>query len=205
MSDRCDPDFAPLIGSFDRTMLAEHPGAIIGLFRGFRIGYLNAAWDQFAAGNGGQPAIQRSWNLGAPYLDAINGELAPYYRELLEQARWGGTLNPTSHVYECSSATRYRRFHMTIYGLSEGGLLVVNSALSDRPHVDREPVYAPSATDYTTDEGVVLQCDHCRRVSRPGAELRWDWIPEWVDQAPPNAAPSICDDCFGHYFGAETA
>jgi len=141
----------------------------------------------------------------APYLEAINGELEPYYRDLLGQAHWGGTLNPMSHVYECSSSTTYRRFQMTIFGLSEGGFLVINSVLADRPHADRQPVSGACVVEYTSAGGVVLQCDHCRQVARPGEEPRWDWIPEWVDQAPPNAAHAMCEPCFGHYFGAEAA
>lgn len=91
---------------------------------------------------------------------------------------------------------------MQVYALPGGqGHLIVNTLIVERPH-DREsrPPCAPDPTRYSDRHGLIRQCSHCRRVQDPVAPTRWDWVPTWVERAPPNTSHGICPVCDSYFF-----
>jgi len=145
-------------------VLNQQTDCVIGLSGDDRIVYVNDRWDDFAAANGGQPGIRAHWDLGAHYLAAISEVLVPFYRDLLARARRAvDSPHPVSHQYECSTPTRYRRFNMLCYAISDGScVLIVNSLMADRPFADGErPTHVADENHYRDAEGVVRLCDVC--------------------------------------------
>jgi len=165
MSSRCDPAYARAIDRlFSFEVLNQQTDCVIGLSGDDRIVYVNDCWDDFAAANGGQPGIRAHWDLGAHYLAAISEVLVPFYRDLLARARRAvDSPHPVSHQYECSTPTRYRRFNMLCYAISDGScVLIVNSLMADRPFADGErPSHVADEIHYRDAEGVVRLCDVC--------------------------------------------
>jgi hypothetical protein len=188
---------------WDLAELDAHGGTIYGVDDELRLGFFNATWFRFAAENEGEPAISRDWPLGRCLLDCIPPVLRPRYADAYRDAI--RTRLPWRHEYECSTPSRYRRFHQFAYALEEGaGLLVVNSLVVDRAHDPRErPAHAADVATYAGARGLVTQCSYCRRVRHPDTPERWDWVPAWVRHAPRETSHGICPPCFRfHYPGA---
>lgn len=192
---QCDPNFLSLLVGFE-SLEGEHE-TVFGLWPDLRLAYVNPAWFRFARENEGEPAISRDWTLGRCILDAVAEPLRPFfvgnYSRCLEINR------PWEHVYECSSDEKYREFHMTVFPLERAqGLLVVNSLrIETTPHREAK---AAVQRDYRSDDGLILQCCHCRRVRRRTDPGGWDWVPEWVRQCPPKTSHGICEPCFAYYY-----
>ena len=202
MAEFADKAYARLLSDiFTLEQLDAHPDSIFALDPGGRIVFVNAGWDAFARDNGGQPAVADRWGVGSNYLDALAPPLAPFYRELFARTpRYGKTLNPASHEYECSSATVYRRFAMLVYALPEDqGHLVVNSRSIERPHGPERKPRAPRASRYVDRNGLIHQCAHCRRVRHMSDGGRWDWVPDWVEHPQDNASHGLCPVCMDYY------
>lgn len=183
--------------------LDGHPESIFVIDPDGRLVYVNEGWYRFADSNGGQPQIADTWGIGASYFAAIPEPLEPFYRHLFRQApAYGETATPLTHCYQCSTPTVYREYSMQIYSLPEQqGHLVVNSLVVERPHDPQEqPPKDPSGAHYIDDGGFIHQCAHCRRIQHQGSEARWDWVPAWVEQPPPNTSHGICPVCLDYYF-----
>jgi hypothetical protein len=201
---RCLETFEPALKRFDSDELARHEGTIFGLDDELRLAYVNPAWDRFARENGGQPEIRRHWDLGTPILHAVPESLRPFYERLLDPTvvHDGKDFPRTRrHEYECSSGSVFRWFHMEVLPLGRGaGLLVINSPIIVRAHGrDREP-REPDLELFRDGHGIVRQCSHCRRVSRPRDDARWDWIPAWVEKAPPMTSHTLCPLCLDYHY-----
>ena len=84
----------------------------------------NPAWDNFAAANGGGPAVSRAAVLGTSVLDCVPDVLRTFYVHKFWTAM--RTPEPTRFDYHCSSPEKIRLFRMMMRGLDEG-LLVVNT------------------------------------------------------------------------------
>jgi hypothetical protein len=153
----------------------------------------NAGWDRFARANGG--AALAGDAADGMLLDAVlPAPLRAFYVDALSRAlamreRW-------EHDYECSSPDSFRQFRMVAYPF-DGALLVVHSLRLERPH-DRE-VHEPA--DVYAVDGVIAMCSHCRRVRHPGGRLRWDWVPAYVREPPPNLSHGLCEPCCEFYWG----
>ncbi len=159
-----------------------------------RITHVNAGWTRFAAANNGAEVLRR-WGPGACVLDAISTELRGFYRTLFETVRASG--QRLEHDYECSSPQRFRTYRMLVYP-SKGATLVVTHALRvERAH-DRPALPADDAR--YRHEGLLRMCSHCRRVRGPTPEERWDWLPDYVNQMPPDVSHGLCPPCFEHYY-----
>jgi hypothetical protein len=154
----------------------------------------NAAWERFAAANGGAALA-----LDPPYgalLDALLPvALRSFYVDAFTRAQATG--ERWEHDYECSSPERYRRFHMVAYPF-DGALVVVSSLRIERPH-DR-PECPPDDAAYAVD-GIITMCSHCRRVRHPAGSLRWDWVPDYVRAPLPNLSHGLCEPCYEFYWG----
>ncbi len=195
----CDPEFEPLVGRYDLAQLEKSDNTIYGIWPDFTLAYVNRGWYRFAEDNDGLAAISSAWPLGSPILDAVPSILREFYREkytvcLSKRCRW-------EHLYECSTDTVYREFHMTTYPLGAGeGLLVVNSLRLERGH-SRESLF-PREEIYRDENGTVTQCCSCRRVLRPGWTLTWDWIPSWVKSPPTGVKSALCEPCLSYYYSS---
>ncbi len=194
-----DSGFAPLLKEhFQLEELDRHPGAIFGVWSDSRIAYVNPAWHQFAAENGGAATIATSWGLGSRYLDAIPAVIRPVYEHLLATALSHGleTMHPVTHEYECSDATTYRTFRMQLYGLRGRGVLIVNTLIFEAPHdhAHRTPEL-PDERRYRNARGVIVMCSYCRRIQHPAHPARWDWVPAWVETMPIDLSHGACPIC----------
>jgi hypothetical protein len=180
------PGFTRHLRGFGEEQLERHTGDL-------DLAYLNPAWFRFARDNGGH-AVLTNWGLGANALDAISGPARDLYEREYRRCLESG--KPWHHDYECSTAERYRTFHMDVFPIPDGGgLLVVHSPVVDRPHgASRDPL-PPDEARYTDADGHVLQCSFCRRVQRVDGSERWDWVPDWVAHQPENVTGGICAPC----------
>lgn len=184
---------------FSRDTLEDHAGPIVGLRPDLRMAYFNRAWFAFARVNAGEPAISRDWPLGRSIMDAVPEDLKEFYRRRFEACLTTGLA--WSHGYECSSADRFRLFHLRVYPLGpDRGLLVVHSHRREHPHAegDRPPrAFSPSA--HVDPNGFVHQCANCRRVENLGAAHRWDWVPTLVAAPYAHVSHTICPICLAFY------
>ncbi len=188
--------FQGLLCDFNTEALRKDPAVIYGMWRDFRLAYMNPAWFQFAAGNGGEPCISRDWPLGRSILDAVPLPIQPHF--VKNVGRVLTELRPWVEIFECSSATLFRKFQMTVYPLGAGaGLLIVNSPVIETPH-DRTAAPAIEAL-YRDPAGIMHQCAYCRRFQRQPVQSLWDWVPKWVNQVPPRTSHGICPPCFEFY------
>ncbi len=138
-------------------------------------------------------------------FQAIAPPLQAFYHSLFELAMEDASrfaTGPVRHTYECSSASEHRRYQMSVYPLPpRRGVLVVNALVVSGPHdLEARPPHPPSG-DYIDARGFARQCAHCRRISNPAQPGRWDWVPAWVERAPPHTSHTICEPCLLFYYG----
>lgn len=198
--DNLSPEFERVLEGYRLDDLEQHRGAIYGLWKDFRLAYLNSAWINFARDNGADSAFFDKWRLGAHILDAVPDQLRPLYQEAYSTCLSTG--EPWHHEYECSSPTDYRRFHQIVYPLHAAAVLVVNSLKVESPHDENTHVPRdPDERMYRDPDGFVHQCAYCRRVENQLERRRWDWVPAWVQKIPQETSHTYCPPCFGHYWG----
>jgi hypothetical protein len=192
-------NFRAALWRYNLPELDQHGGSIYGVTADYRLAYFNRAWFDFAAANDGEPAISSGWTLGRCLLDCIPDVLRPFYTEGFDACR---TLGAWQHDYECSTPTRYRRFHQRVLALDgEAGFLVFNSLVVERAHdaAERKP-YPPAVAAYTNRDGLIIQCCTCRRVKFPDEHDRWDWVPDWVRNFPRHTSHGLCPPCFRNQY-----
>jgi hypothetical protein len=165
----------------------------------FRITYCNAAWDKFAVANGA-PHLVRPYPIGRALADFLSFPLSEFYLAALDSVR--RTRRPWEQLYECSSPTSLRHYHMRISvgpGNAVDSLLVVNSQIGERPMTrsEIEPTFA--ANGYRRNDGLLTMCANCRRTRRVQEEV-WDWVPQFVDQMPMRTTHGLCRPCLVTYF-----
>ncbi len=183
------PTFAALASSSDSVCILSPERKLVRV---------NAGWKAFAIANDGEQVLDR-WKRGTSIDDAMSPELRAFYaagfqRVLQARAPW-------FHDYECSSASRFRKFRMGVYPTDGDFLLVVHARTIERPH---EEPGLPAGPGYAVD-GVITSCSHCRRTRCPGAPERWDWVPEYVESPPAGVSHGLCTACAAFYHGAQQA
>lgn len=197
-----DQEFRLLLKKNDQNLagLDSHSGAVYGLWEDFRFAYQNPAWFRFAADNGGESRISREWGLGRSIFDCLSGDVKKYYET--NYNRCLGSHKVWCHDYECSSDEIYRKFHQTVYPFVEGqGLLIVNSLANERPHnPSLRQARAADESQYLDKNRLICQCSICRLVENFQEVGRWDWVPEWVRNCPPNTSHTFCPICYPHHF-----
>ena len=194
---QADPRFQALLADFDGEAIQNNRATIYGLWPDLALAYFNSGWTRFAALNGGEPQISAEWPLGRCILDAIAEPLRPFFVE-----NYGRCLReerPWEHAYECSSASVYRRFHLTAFPLgAAAAVLVVNSLRQEVAHT--RVASPPLEQLYRDADGIVMQCCHCRRVRRVDDPKVWDWVPEWLTHQPANTSHGLCEPCMGFHY-----
>jgi hypothetical protein len=178
-------------------ILESDPAVIYAVDRDLRLTYCNAAWDRFAAGNGGEQIVRRLM-VGRSLLDFIPDSLRRFYLEGF--ARVLETGSPWDHRYDCSDARVRREFHMRVLPLNGGaGLLVINSQIGEKPH--RVPASGLPLSAYAGRGGIFTMCCHCRRTRRADNDRVWDWVPELVSHPPARVSHGLCGVCFEYHYG----
>lgn len=175
--------------------LATSDDTVYVLSRDRRIVQTNEGWARFARANGGGDALARA--SGTVLDDVLPPPLRERYVAALERAfvtgeRW-------EHDYECSSPELLRRYRMVAYPISSEHLVCIHSLLVEHPH-ERE-ASAASASTYAVN-GLITTCSYCRRIANPSGTARWDWVPAFVAEPPPNLSHGLCEACFALYYGA---
>jgi len=195
-----DPRALPAPGPTLEALERESGSAYV-ISPTLRVTYVNSAWSRFATSNGA-PFLA---SVPAGSLDvmlATSGPLKPYYQAAF--ARLLGRDEVWTHVYDCSSAERFRVFSMRVYPLPDhAGLMVTNSLVVESAHdpANREPERGVAST-YVQHNGLIVQCAHCRRIRRAGGPECWDWVPVWVESCPRNVSHGLCHPCFQYHYEA---
>ena len=159
----------------------------------FQVVYCNRAWDLAATGSGVEQATGGRLR-GQSLLRCVPRCLEYHYSKLLETAREKHTVVVTD--YECNTPNRYRKFRMTIAPVPETSLLsIVHSIMMECPIPYR--VHSAVDGDYGLGE-VVTMCAQCRRTKLLHDNV-WDWVPEFVHQAPRRVSHGVCDECLALY------
>jgi hypothetical protein len=191
---KCHPDFSPLLVNYHDAALEKHHGSIYAIWADGTLGYFNAAWQRFAADNGGEPAISDKYPVGSSIFPGMSRE----FREFYERS-FGACLasqEPWRHEYECPSPETRRLFQMVTYPLGREGLLIVNSLLVRHPLAHAEG----NARQYANEDGMLTQCWRCQRFVRRGDVPCWDGVRHWEHSVPANVSHSICPICLCHYY-----
>lgn len=191
----------PDLTGFWESRFENEESVIFILDELLRFQYCNAAWDRFAQENGADPKVYRSRQIGRSVLDVTPPVLKDFYAK-----RYEHVLRDTAsadHFYECSTPNLIRHFHMRLERLEVEGepspcILVVNSLHASVPTENEPAAYDPG--NLVAENGLILMCAHCRRVSVPGPKQLWIWVPELVRSMPRNVSHGLCRPCFAiHY------
>ena len=194
----CDPVLSKLLDGLSFQDIDNSDDIIFALNADLEITYVNQGWLRFAERNGGDTVAER-WSVGRRFMDAIPFALQPFYREHF--AKVLAENRPWEHQYEYSSPALYRQFHMLSYPLGDAErILVVNSLVQEDPH--QEKLCEPNEGVYRNQDGLIIQCCHCRRVRRNGLKQQWDMVPSWVAVIPPNTSHGLCYPCNSYYYAS---
>lgn len=163
-----------------------------------RLAYVNPAWEEFAARNGGRDIDQ--WPIGRSILDAIAPVIRVFYYEAMKRVL--NTGEDWEHVYEASSADLLRIVRMHVSRVGRGPfLLVTNSVVVERPHDEHERRKKPADDEkYVRHDGRILMCCGCRRVRRASNDGWWDWVPEYLNGVSARVEQNLCPGCLDFYF-----
>jgi len=176
-----------------KTAYDDNPSVIYLLDAEHRIVRANPAWDRFALANQGESSVFAEV-VGSSILDVIPPELREFYRTAYRNVR--AFQRDWWHIFECSSPGVRRFFHMRILPGEDGGLLTMNTVISETP-LETGPDHP--IENYATD-GVAIMCSHCRRVQRLGQPETWDWIPELLLQSQTLTTFRLCEFCQAYHY-----
>jgi hypothetical protein len=183
------------LAPFELDSLERDPATICALGRDLRITYVNPSWRAFAQANGLAWGTGRS-TVGLPILEVVPGVLRSFHEGLFARVR--AEERPVEHSYECSSPTLFRHFRMRIFPCEAGGMIMAHSLVIEVPH-SATPSPALERV-YRDDNGIIVQCSHCRRFRRADGSAQWDWVPEYVARSPENCSHGICRMCAPYYY-----
>lgn len=176
-----------------RIDFEDNPEVVFLLDRLDRIVSCNAAWDRFALANDGE-SVLRAKQTGVCVFDVIASDLHDFYRHGFSSVR--STESEWSHIYDCSSPSIYRRFHMRVLPAPSAGLLLINSLTVE----DSAPASGEGALqEYVDAFGLVKMCCHCRRTANRMQE-RWDWVPRFLNRGSARVSHGLCPLCWSYHY-----
>ena len=194
------PGAAPLLRGFNMSLINDADDIIYLLSPDFELIAYNQGWVNFALRNDGEKLLD-DWQSGDSVLTAMPESLAEQtrarYRKVLAEQR------PDSFEYECSSPEVRREFMEVVYPLSGGrGLLLTHSLVFA---VREDAAVSPDLAPYRNTDGLLVQCSHCRRVSRQDGVRGWDWLPGLaLSSAAGDISHTFCPYCLDHYYPSES-
>ncbi|MDP1827951.1 MAG: hypothetical protein Q8L48_32050 [Archangium sp.] len=196
---RFQPEFRARLLDFEFATLEREQHSVFALSPALALVYFNPAYCGFAASNHGE-AVLTKFPVGASLLDAVSGELRPFYEQRLATVR--ATHTAWHHDYECSSPDTFRAFRQSVYPLANGlGFVLINSLKVEAPMQTRGlEAHAPLDERYLQQTGLFTQCSNCRRTRRNDGSEQWDWVPRYVSERPGNTSHSICLPCRDYYW-----
>jgi len=201
------PEFRVAIGEKRLESLNQHPSSVYGLDANLNIAYLNPAWFQFAAENGGNQFNPDLWSLNRNIFDCIPNVLESFYRDLFESTLYEkeSPLIAKQASYECSSPELFRLFSMHLYAIGSVGIIAINSLSVEETQTPNLPAKgnAFDASNYIDENGLLIQCANCRRVQRLDNPEQWDWIPKFIEQKHSHTSHGVCRPCMEHYYMAD--
>ncbi len=176
-----------------RTEYDNDPAIIYTLDEDLRLARCNPAWDRFARDNGARE-LTGSKVAGTCILDVTPDVLRDFYSVAYDSVRkfrrqWW-------HVFDCSSSDVSRSFQMRVLPAGSG-LLVVNTLIRAKPHLDQ---IAGRLEEYTDADGIVTMCANCRRAEHLSQPGRWDWIPVLLFSTGTLVKPGLCPFCFAYHY-----
>jgi hypothetical protein len=191
-----EDNFKKLLGAHSPEALEAEAGTVLGLWPDGRIALFNSAWQRFALANAGADVIER-WPLGASVHSGISDVLRGYYarafaRVLQRQQSWGQT-------YDCHSAELTRQFRLQVLPLGSLGLLLIHTLVIEVP-MSEENAAPRGLAQYLGPHGLLRQCSNCRRTQRWSSPEVWDWVPQFVSEAPDCISHGICPTCLSQYY-----
>jgi hypothetical protein len=189
-----EPTFEREVGYLDLAALARSPDVVCIVDRDLRLMGFNDAWAAFARDNNGASILER-YPLGSSISvgeEPLRSYIASKYRHAIE--------NNTifEQQYECSRPSAFRIFHQTAYPLNGGTGLVITHHLSvEKPHEQNAEVFS---TRFVDENGIVTQCQNCRKVRDAQDTHTWYWVPALLEQPLPNVSHGICVPCMDYYY-----
>jgi hypothetical protein len=197
---RHEDTFQSNLDGLDFETIENSPHSIFGLSNDLKLIYFNKAWFEFAKLNNGEPEISERFTIGTPFENALSGKMKDFYISNYKKVL--SDLKVWKHEYECSSPTLYRVFCQDVYPLKNAaGIVVVNSLKTERTF-DHEELknFTLSNNEYVDKNGFITLCTNCRKTQRVNNVGVWDWVPDFVYDAPKNASHSICVICYDYYW-----
>lgn len=189
-----DPAFAASLAGLDVATLTRADDCVCVVDADLVLRAYNPAWVRFALDNDGAALLDR-YGLGTSLPEAIPEPLRGFYVRRYRQVL--ATREVFAHDYDCSSPAVYRRFRQSAYPLARNdGLLITHHLLVDA-------AAAPGGADvdaYRGEQGIVVQCMHCRKVRQPANPARWDWVPALVAKPDTNTSHSLCPYCLDYQY-----
>lgn len=190
--DRCHPDFCRHLSNYELPALEEHDGAIVGVWPDLRVGYANPAW---TGSQGNHQARGETWPLDSDPLQSLAHSHEEMVRQNLERALQSG--RPWQQVLRFGGDSMISDAHWSAFPLRNAmGLLIVQSQRVESDPADEGALHER----YFTQDGLLVQCFHCRRCRRGHDEHAWDWVSHWVKQVPPQTSHGMCPICFSFYY-----
>lgn len=190
-----DDGFTAHLGGHSLEALDSEPGVVVGLWPDGRMALQNSAWQRFALENAGSDMLER-WPIGSDLLSGISGALRGYYGRAF--ARAAARNEAWEQSYHCHSSRLSREHRLRVLPLEGSCLLLIHSdVVVPTPFGSGELV---TSARYVAADGMIRQCSNCRRSQRVGCPGTWDWVPQFVDQAPPNVSHGICATCRNQYY-----
>ncbi len=194
------PDFLPSLSGCSLTQIEASSDVIFILDERFTLRGFNTAWENFAKENNGSKVLEK-FGIGCSVSETFPEPLKGFYVRLYQRALFTG--RRIDSEYECSSDKIYRKFFQSIYPLQEkAGFLVYNHLEIEKPHEETPAVFSAK---HRNADGIIIQCCHCRCIKDHSQNDKWDWIPEFIREIPPQTSHGFCSRCAEFYYPGLTA
>lgn len=194
LTARSTAAFRAVAGEGTLLALDDDAAVVYGVAPDLSLHFFNQSWRSFALANEGGRCLD-TYGIGSSVRKAIPPVLVRFYEKAFDQSVARG--RPWEHVYECSSPTELRSFRMRVHPLGNGFLVVTNDLVRT---TDAPTPTTARLSDYVGDDGVLVQCAHCRRCRRHGTET-WDWVPTYVATPFPGVSHGFCRSCLHCHYG----
>ena len=193
---RVSPEFRRAAGNELLTALDAEQEVVYAVDRAMTLHFVNRGWHDFAIANEGARCID-DYVVGDSIDRAIPAVLKPFYRGAFDAVFAGGP--PLDHLYECPSTNQQRSFRMRAARLVGGDFLIVSNQLVRQLDAGGADASEVVPEKYVGENGLVVQCAHCRRCRRVESEI-WDWVPAYVAARSEGVSHGLCPSCFAHHY-----
>lgn len=190
-----DKEFQEQIYYLDMESIKSSSDIIYIVDHEMRLMAYNRAWNNFARNNGGD-IINEKFPLGTKVTEVGEEPLQSYIAKKYREAIAGNTMFELT--YECSSKKLLRIFRLNAYPLlAQKGLVISHHLVKECHHTDKITEFNRR---FENRDGMIVQCQNCRKIRDPDNSDRWLWVPSMLDNAPTNISHGICSRCMDHYY-----